>query len=281
MYTISQFAKLCNTSTKTIRFYDNKGILPADYVSEENGYRFYEEDTVEIFRQISKLKEAGFTLAEIAQHLKARDGISTEKFIDKKIEELKIQIEHCYKLKEQDSMRDINIVFQKLEAERAISGEETKINLWYGNQKTVLPVASEIAAECEELICRTATPGICAINYEDDEFIRFVQGRKAVAFVSMHFDSTASREEITRKVNQPKYEKYNAVFVYCRCSSDTSKNTLIILDFAKWFDYEMDEKGQKRAEGAFEFNEELEGIDVKMILFEKNTCNKLQARKYK
>ena len=51
MYTISQFAKLCNTSTKTIRFYDNKGILPADYVSEENGYRFYEKDTVEIFRQ--------------------------------------------------------------------------------------------------------------------------------------------------------------------------------------------------------------------------------------
>lgn len=54
MYTISQFAKLCNTSTKTIRFYDNKGILPADYVSKENGYRFYEEDTVELFRQISK-----------------------------------------------------------------------------------------------------------------------------------------------------------------------------------------------------------------------------------
>lgn len=95
MYTISQFAKLCNTSTKTIRFYDNKGILPADYVSEENGYRFYEKDTVEIFRQISKLKEAGFTLAEIDQHLKAQDGISTEKFIDKKIEELKSQIRCC------------------------------------------------------------------------------------------------------------------------------------------------------------------------------------------
>ena len=28
-------------------------------------------------------------------------------------------------------------------------------------------------------------------------------------------------------------------------------------------------RGQKRAEGAFEFNEELEGIDAKLILFEK------------
>lgn len=87
----------------------------------------------------------------------------------------------------------------------------------------------------------------------------------------MHFDSNISREEITRKVNQSKYEKYDAVFVYCSCSSAISKNTLVILDFAKWFDYETDEKGQRRAEGAFEFNEELDGIDVKLILFEQNT----------
>lgn len=243
-----------------------KLFLPKDY---EN--RFYEEDTVEIFRQISKLKEAGFTLAEIDQHLKAQDGISTEKFIDKKIEELKIQIAHCYKLKEQDNMREINIAFQKLEAERTISEQDSIINLWYGNQKTVLPVATEIIDECEKLIQRTATPGICAINCEEDEFIRFVRGRKAVEFVSMHFDSNTDREEITKKVNQTQYEKYDAVFVYCSCSSATSKKTLVILDFAKWFDYETNETGQKRAEGAFEFNEDLDGIDVKIILFEKNT----------
>jgi len=41
---------------------------------------------------------------------------------------------------------------------------------------------------------------------------------------------------------------------------------------AKWFDYGTDEKGRKRAEGAFEFNEKLDGIDVKLILFEKNTA---------
>lgn len=272
MYTISQFAKLCSTSTKTIRFYDNKGILPADYVSEENGYRFYEEGTIEIFRQISKLKEAGFTLAEIDQHLKAQDGISTEKFIDKKIEELKNQIALCYKLKEQDNMRDINIAFQKMELEESLSAQETKINLWYGNKKAVLPVAAGIADKCEELIRRTATPGICAINYEEDEFIRFVQERKAVEFVSMHFDSNTSGEEITQKVNQNKFELYDAVFVYCCCSSTTSKKTLVLLEFAKWFDYETtNEDGQQKAEGSFEFNEEREGIDVKLILFEKNT----------
>lgn len=217
-------------------------------------------------------QEAGFTLAEIDQHLKAQDGISTENFIDKKIEELKSQIAHCYKLKEQDNMREINIVFQKLEAERTRVEQTAIINLRYGNQKTLLPVAAEIVDECEKLIQRIATPGICAINCEEDEFIRFVQGRKAVEFVSMHFASKTSREEITKKVNQSEYEKYDAVFVYCSCSSAISKNTLVVLDFAKWFDYGTDEKGRKRAEGAFEFNEKLDGIDVKLILFEKNTA---------
>ena len=88
----------------------------------------------------------------------------------------------------------------------------------------------------------------------------------------MHFASKTSREEITKKVNQIEYEKYDAVFVYCSCSSAISKNTLVVLDFAKWFDYGTDEKGRKRAEGAFEFNEKLDGIDVKLILFEKNTA---------
>ena len=52
----------------------------------------------------------------------------------------------------------------------------------------------------------------------------------------MHLGSKISREEITKKVNQSEYEKYDAVFVYCSCSSAISKNTLVVLDFAKWFD---------------------------------------------
>ena len=84
--------------------------------------------------------------------------------------------------------------------------QDSIINLWYGNQKTVLPVAMEIIDECEKLIQRIATPGICAINCEEYEFIGFVQGRKAVGFVSMYFDSNTAREEITKKVNQTQYE---------------------------------------------------------------------------
>lgn len=141
------------------------------------------------------------------------------------------------------------------------------INLWYGDQKNVLPVEKDIFSECEELIRRTATPGRCAINYEADEFIKFVEGRKAVRFISMYFEAESSREKITEQVTKSGYEKYDAVFVYCSCSTETADKTMIILDFAKWFSYEEDNTGHRKAEGSFEFNENLEGIDVKLILF--------------
>lgn len=268
MYTISQFAKLCDTSTKTIRFYDNKGILPADYVSKENGYRFYDEESIKLFKQISALKKAGFTLAEIDRHLKRKDGFSTEELIDHKIAELESQIALCHKLKEQKTMEEIDILLNKIEVEQKNDNQLNVINLWYGDQKTVLPVEKDIFSECEELIRRTATPGRCAINYEADEFIKFVAGRKAVQFISMHFESENSREKITEQVTKSGYEKYDAVFVYCSCSTETADKTLIVLDFAKWFSYEEDNTGHRKAEGSFEFNEDLEGIEVKLILFE-------------
>ena len=39
MLNISQFAKACDTTVKTIRYYDNIGLLKADYTSEESGIR--------------------------------------------------------------------------------------------------------------------------------------------------------------------------------------------------------------------------------------------------
>ncbi len=100
-------------------------------------------------------------------------------------------------------MREMNIVFQKLEAERTRVEQTAIINLRYGNQKTLLPVAAEIVDECEKLIQRIATPGICAINCEEDEFIRFVQGRKAIKLlVCLRFASKTLQENYKKSKSE-------------------------------------------------------------------------------
>lgn len=65
MLKIREFAKLCNTSEKTLRFYDRVGVLKAEYVAPENGYRYYSRAQIEQYSRIVELKQVGFTLEEI------------------------------------------------------------------------------------------------------------------------------------------------------------------------------------------------------------------------
>lgn len=65
MLKIREFAKLCDTSEKTLRFYDRVGVLKAEYVDPVNGYRYYSRGQLEQYDRIVELKRVGFTLEEI------------------------------------------------------------------------------------------------------------------------------------------------------------------------------------------------------------------------
>lgn len=65
MIKIGDFAKICNVSTQTLRYYDAEGILKADVVDSSSGYRFYSIDAVEKYKQIVFYKNLGFSLDEI------------------------------------------------------------------------------------------------------------------------------------------------------------------------------------------------------------------------
>lgn len=63
-YTAGQLAEMAGVSSRTIRYYDQRGLLtPAGY--SESGYRLYDEDSLLKIQQIVMLKFAGFSLEEI------------------------------------------------------------------------------------------------------------------------------------------------------------------------------------------------------------------------
>lgn len=43
---IREFAKLTGVSVRTLHFYDEIGLLEPSSVDEQNGYRFYDEQTL-------------------------------------------------------------------------------------------------------------------------------------------------------------------------------------------------------------------------------------------
>ncbi|MFC4100677.1 MerR family transcriptional regulator [Paenibacillus xanthanilyticus] len=77
MYKISAFSKLAGVSVKTLRFYDDIGLLAPAAIDEHNGYRYYAEEQLLTVKRIQAFKSEGFTLEAIRSFLEA-DGPSSE-----------------------------------------------------------------------------------------------------------------------------------------------------------------------------------------------------------
>ena len=94
MKTIREFAKLCGTTEKTLRYYDRMGILRPAYTDPENGYRYYREDQSHTFRMIRWYKSMGFTISEIRRIWKG-DSEKVGEMVQRKKESLQAALKEC------------------------------------------------------------------------------------------------------------------------------------------------------------------------------------------
>lgn len=69
----SQLAKLTGISADTLRLYERKGLLPRPPRSA-NGYRCYSKESLERVRLIRAALTIGFTLNELTEVFRVRDG---------------------------------------------------------------------------------------------------------------------------------------------------------------------------------------------------------------
>lgn len=70
---IGRLADAAGVTTKTLRFYEDEGLLPAP-VRTRSGYRDYPGEAIERVRFIRNAQGSGLTLAQIRQILAIRDG---------------------------------------------------------------------------------------------------------------------------------------------------------------------------------------------------------------
>lgn len=69
-------AKATGVSPDTIRYYEKLGVLPKA-LRTESGYRMYPQSAIERVLVVRRALRIGFTLAELAEVLKARDAGGT------------------------------------------------------------------------------------------------------------------------------------------------------------------------------------------------------------
>ena len=71
MFKIGEFSRFTRVSVKTLRHYDEIGLLRPRVVDRCTKYRYYSADQVPRLNQILALRELGFSLEQIGQLLEA------------------------------------------------------------------------------------------------------------------------------------------------------------------------------------------------------------------
>ena len=69
MLKIGDFSSLSQVSIKTLRYYDERGLLSPAHVDPQTGYRYYSASQLSRLHRILALKDLGFSLEQIAMCL--------------------------------------------------------------------------------------------------------------------------------------------------------------------------------------------------------------------
>lgn len=117
MMKIGEFSKICGLPVKTLRFYDQAGLLPPARVDGETGYRYYTGDQLLTVKRILAYKEQGFTLDQIRLLL---NDISQNEALDRlksKRSELVRTIENARK-----QLEEVSGSIRRMEEDMRLSG---------------------------------------------------------------------------------------------------------------------------------------------------------------
>ena len=104
MYKIGELSKIVDIPIKTLRYYDEVGILPPAHIDQFTGYRYYDDESILNIEMIKSLKSVNFTLQEIKEYMINKD----DKLFLNKQEEIKNEIRFL-----EERYRKLSIMIKK------------------------------------------------------------------------------------------------------------------------------------------------------------------------
>ena len=164
-YKIGMFAAMNHVTVKTLRFYEEQGLLLPALIHPETGYRYYTLSQMAVLHQITALKLAGFTLEEIAR---INSGANEEAVLLKKKAEL---LERIAELTRQIAVVDGYLSKKKIGLSAPVlikTIPETTVacmRIRLESYDCLFDRMPEMGALMEEAGCICALPEYCFTNY--------------------------------------------------------------------------------------------------------------------
>jgi len=173
VYLIGLFSKINRITTKTLRHYDEIGLLTPEHVDEETGYRYYTSSQLPMLHQILSLKQLGLSLNEIKEVI--ADPVSIEVFLKMKTRELERSIKEqgrilhevtnrLKNLRGEDTMKYTTLIKELPEV--TVASMRTNVPS-YNTYFDIVPKMGEEMKK-QGAVCRE--PAYCFTIYHDGEY---------------------------------------------------------------------------------------------------------------
>ena len=163
---IGEFSKMMQVTVKTLRYYEQKGLLVPDEVDEWTGYRYYNIAQMQRLNTIRGFQRQGFSLEDIKGLLEDGSHMPSIDLLTAKIAETERQIQmlmkrHNQLLKWMDSHKEINSMekFSIQSLPEIIVASHREIIPDYGALGMLC--VNTIAPEMQRLGCQCPPPGYC------------------------------------------------------------------------------------------------------------------------
>ncbi|MCQ2602922.1 MAG: MerR family transcriptional regulator, partial [Clostridia bacterium] len=88
MLKIGEFSKLCKTTVKTLRYYDEVDLLKPIFV-DDNGYRYYEISQLNDLIKILELRALDMSVSDVKKMLKSNEQ---DKYLELHLDTLKREL---------------------------------------------------------------------------------------------------------------------------------------------------------------------------------------------
>lgn len=174
MLQIGMFSKLGKTTIKTLRHYDEVGLLKPAYTDAQTGYRYYAPQQLSHLHEIIALRQMGFTIAEI---LAMQSGRNMDKILQQRKTELEAEqrelsdklfrLQYLIQQRKEAHMKNYQAVIKKIPDYTVFS------------YRTTLPnyaALNGLACKLQEILART-NPGVTCVQpdycfniYHDGEY---------------------------------------------------------------------------------------------------------------
>lgn len=168
LYRIGMFSKMNQITIKTLRYYDEVGLLHPRFIDPDNGYRYYTSSQLAPLHRIMALRNIGYSIEELKR---VQDGESEQRILQRKKQQLLAEIaERMTMLSQiegymQQEETNYHMVVKQL-PEVIVASTRTTIP----NHNALFTIMPEMGMRMEKAGCVCAIPEYCFTIYHDNEY---------------------------------------------------------------------------------------------------------------